>query len=69
MKLLGTTDNKITRVKNSENISYLQTTALILVYLNLTNNSSRVLYAFATNKSFEKYLEISPKKVQIFKDI
>ena len=49
-------------VKNSENISYLQFTELILVYFNLLNNSSRVLYTFVTNKSFEKSLGISPKK-------
>ena len=73
MKLFGASDNKITKDKNGENIPHLETTEVVLVLCNLVSNSYQqnplVLYTFVTNKSFEKSLEISPKKVQIFKDI
>ena len=47
MKLLGSTENKITRDKNDENVPYLETTEVVLVYCNIVNNDyqhdSRVL--------------------------
>ena len=64
MKLLGSTQNKITKDKNSENVLYLKTADVILVHCNIVNNDyqqdSRVLYKFAPNKPFGSLLEISP---------
>ena len=51
MKLLGSTENKVTRDKNCENVSHLETTEAVLVHCNIVNNvyqeDSRVLYTFA----------------------
>ena len=66
MKLLQSTENKITKNKNSKNIPRLEITEVILVHCNLVNNSyqqnSRVLYAFVPNKSFDQLYEISSRK-------
>ena len=64
MKLLGSTENKITKDKNGENVPYLEITEVVLVHCNMVNNDyqhdSRVLYAFIPNKSFVSLLDISP---------
>ena len=62
MKLFGSTENKITQDKNSENVLHLEITEVILVHCNIVNNNyhSRVLYMFVPNKSFGSLLEISP---------
>ena len=64
MKLLGSTENRITKDKNGENVRYLEIVELVLVYCNLVNNDyqqdSRILYTFAPNKPFGSLLEISP---------
>ena len=56
MKLLGSTENKITKDKNGENVPHLEITEVVLVHCNIVNNDyqqdSRVLYIFVTNKSF-----------------
>ena len=53
MKLLGSTESKITKDKNGENVSHLEITELVLVHCNLVNNDyqqdSRILYTFVTN--------------------
>ena len=63
MKLLGSTENKITQDKNSENVPHLEITEVILVHCNIVNNDyqqdSRVLYTFVPNKPFGSLLEIS----------
>ena len=63
MKLLGSTENKITKDKNGENAPHLEVTEVILVHYNVVNNDcqhdSRVLYTFVPNKSFGSLLEIS----------
>ena len=63
MKLLGSTENKITKDKNSENVPHLEITEVVLVYCNIVNNDyrqdSRVLYTFVPNKPFGSLLEIS----------
>ena len=63
MKLLGSTDNKITKDKNGENVLQLETT-VVLVHRNIFNNDyqqdSRNLYTFVTNKTLGSLLEISP---------
>ena len=38
MKLLGSTENKITKDKNGKNIPHLQITELVLVHCNIVNN-------------------------------
>ena len=64
MKLLGSTENKITKCKNGENIPHLKITVVALVDCNIINNdyqqNSRVLYTFVPNKPFGSLLEISP---------
>ena len=62
MKLLGSTENKITKDKNGENVPHLDIT---LVHCNIANNDyeqdSRVfLYTFVLHKPFVRLLEISP---------
>ena len=69
MKLLGSTENKITKNKNGENVSHLEITEVVLVHCDIFNNDyqhdSRVLYTFFPNKPFGSLLEISPTN-QIF---
>ena len=64
MKLLGSTENNITKDKNCENIPHLEITEVILVHCNMVNNDyqqdSRVLYTFVPNKPFGSLLKISP---------
>ena len=38
VKLLESTENKITKDKNGENIPYLEITELVLVHCNIVNN-------------------------------
>ena len=60
----GSTENKITKDKNGENISHLEITEVVLVYCNIVNSDyqqdSRVLYTFVPNKPFGSLLEIAP---------
>ena len=64
MKLLGSTKNKITKDKNSENEPHLEITEVVLIHCNIVNNDyqqdSRVLYTYVPNKHFCSLLEISP---------
>ena len=52
MKLLGSTENKITKDKNGENVPHL--------YQHDYQQDSRGLYMFVLNKPFGSLLEISP---------
>ena len=63
MKSLGSTENKITRDKNGENVLHLEITEVVLVHCDIVNDyqqDSRVLYMFVPNKPFGSLLEISP---------
>ena len=64
MKLLRSTENKITKDKNDDNVLHLEITEVLLVHCNIVNNDyqqdSRVLYTFVPNKPFGSLLEISP---------
>ena len=64
MKLLRSTENKITKDKNGENVPHLEITEVILAYCNIDNNDyqqdSRILNTFVPNKLFGSLLEISP---------
>ena len=64
MKLPGSTENKITKDKNHENVPDFEITEVVLVHCNIVNNhyqqDSRVLYTVLPNKPFGNLLEISP---------
>ena len=63
MKLLGSTENKITKGKNGENVPHLEITEVALVHCNMVNKDyqqdSWVLYTFVPNKTFGSLLDIS----------
>ena len=65
MKLLASTENKITKDKNGENVPHLEIAEVVLVHFNIVNNDyqedPRVLYIFVPNEPFGSLLEISPK--------
>ena len=69
MKLLGSTESKITKDKIGKNVPHLEVAELVLVHCNLVNNDyqqdSRILYTFVPNKTFGSLLEISPTN-QVF---
>ena len=60
MKLLGGTENKITKYKNGENMPHLEITEVVLVHYDIANNDyqqdSRVLYTFVPSKLFGSLL-------------
>ena len=62
MKLLGSSENKITKDKNGKNVPHFEITEVVLVHCNIVNNdcqqNSIVLYTFVANKSFGSLLEI-----------
>ena len=63
MKLLGSTENKITKDKNGENVPHLEIVELVLIHCNIINNNyqqnSRILYTFVSKKPFGSLLEVS----------
>ena len=63
-ELLRSTENKINKDKNGEDVPHLEITEVVLVHCNIVNNDyqqdSRVLYTFVPNKPFGSLLEISP---------
>ena len=63
MKILGSTESKITGEKNGENVPHLEVAELVLIHCNIVNNSyernSIILYTFVPNKPFGSLLEIS----------
>ena len=65
MKLLGSTESKITEDKDGENLPHLEITEEVLVHSNIANNDYqqdlRVLYTVVPNKPFGSLLEISPR--------
>ena len=73
MKLLGNTENKITKDKNGENVPHLEITEVILVHCDMVNNDYQqdapVLYAFVPNKSFGSLLDISPSNYIFLKHL
>ena len=64
MKLFGSTENKITKDKNGENVPHLEVVELVLIHCNIVSNDyqqdSRILFTFVPNKTFGSLLEISP---------
>ena len=63
MKLLRSTENKITKDKNVENVPHLEIAEVVLVHCYIVKNDyqqgSRVLYTFVPNKPSGSLLEIS----------
>ena len=63
MKLLGSTESKITGEKNGGNVPHLEVVELVLIHCNIVDNNyqqnSRILYTFVPNKPFVSLLEIS----------
>ena len=64
IKLLGSTESKITKDKNGENRPHLEVSELVLIHCNFFNNNYQQnflkLYTFFPNKSFGSLLGISP---------
>ena len=64
MKLLGSTESKISKNKNGENVPHIEIVELVLVHCNLVNNDyrqdSRILCTFVPNKPFGSLLNILP---------
>ena len=71
MKLLGSTESKIIKDKNGENVPHLEVVELVSVHCSLINNDYqqdlRILYTFVPNKPFGSLLEISPTNHIFFK--
>ena len=65
MKLLGSTENKITKDKIGENVPHLEIKEVVLVHYNIVNDdyeqAPRVLHTFVPIKPFHSLSEISPK--------
>ena len=65
MKLLESTNSKIRKDENGENVPNLETTEVVLVHSNIFHNNyqqkPRLLYTFVPNKLFSQLLDISPK--------
>ena len=64
MKLLESTENKITKEKNGENVPLLEITEVALVLCDIVNNDyqqdSQIVYTFVPNKLFGGLLDIPP---------
>ena len=73
MKLLPSTNLKITKDVKSENVPDLEINEVVLMHCNVVNNSyeqnSRALHTFVSNESFGQLLDISPKIYIYFKNI
>ena len=73
MKLLGSSENKITKDRNGENKPHLEITEVMLVHFHVVNNkyqqNSWFLYKFIPNKPLGQLSEISPSKFFVLKDI
>ena len=71
MELLGSTESKITKDKNGENLPHLEISEVVLIHFNIVNidyqQDSRALYTFVPNKSLGQFLDILPKSFMFFK--
>ena len=56
MKLLRSTERKITNNEYCENVAYLEITEAVIIHCNVINNNT-----FLLDKSFDQLLDISPK--------
>ena len=60
MKLLGSTESKITKDKNNENLLHLEITEVVLGQFNIVHNDYQHLYTIVPNKLFSQLLDITP---------
>ena len=71
MKLFGSAKKLIEKTKNGENVSSLEIVEVVLVQYNLVDNhhqqKSKVLYAFAPNKSYACLLNVEPSNLVFLK--
>ena len=71
MKLLESTESKITKDKNGANLPHLEIIEVVLIQCNIADNDyqqdSRVLYTFVPNTQFGSLLEISPGNNMLLK--
>ena len=71
MKFLVSTENKVTKGKNDQNLPHLEITEVISVNRNIFDNDyqqySRVLHTFVPNRPFGSLLEISPTNIIFLK--
>ena len=67
INLLGSTENKITKEKNDENVPHLEITEVMLVHCNIVNNGyqqdSTVLCTLVPNKLRGQLLKIANKLI------
>ena len=54
MKLLGSTENKITKDKNGENVPHLEITEVVIVHCNIVNNDYQ-----EDSKSYTRLFQIN----------
>ena len=70
MKLFGSTESKITKDKNGENVPHLELVELVLVHCSLVKNDyqqdSRILYTFVPNKTFGRKLVKFHQQIRFF---
>ena len=73
MKLIGSSESKIIRDKNGENIPHLEIREVILLLSNIVNNDyqqdSRILYTFVPNKPFGSFIRNFNNKWYFSKNI
>ena len=64
MKLLGSTEEEITKNKNGENVPWLEFSEVFLVHCNIVNNQyqhdARFLSIFVPSKSLDQLINILP---------
>ena len=73
MKLLGSTENKTTKDKNSENVPHYEITEVVLVYCNIFNNDyllnkpfGSLLEIFSTNYIFLKIFNLEFQAIEVW---
>ena len=70
MKLFRSTNNKITKDKNGENVPHLEITEVVLVNCNIADNdyqqNSRLFYTFIPNKLFVPHKPINKSIIRHF---
>ena len=71
MKLLKSTEKKISNNENGENVIHLKINKVILINCNVVNinyqQNSKLLYAFVLDKLMVQLLEISPTNFMFLK--
>ena len=73
MNVPGSTEDQMSKDKNSEHEPHLESTEVILIHCNVVNNiyhqNSTVLYTFVSRKLSAQLLKISPTNFTFFKTL